>query len=80
MTHAFFWQNSASLCPAFHFFTPRPNFPVMTGISSLPAFAFQSPMVKRTSFLVLDLEGLVGLHRIIQLLCLYWLGHRLGLL
>ena len=33
-------------------------------------------------FLVLDLDGLVGLHRTIQLQLLqhYWLGHRLGLL
>ena len=33
-------------------------------------------------FLVLVLEGLVDLHRIIQLQLLqcYWLGHRLGLL
>ena len=32
-------------------------------------------------FLVLVLEGLVGLHRTIQLQLLqhYWLGHRLGL-
>ena len=36
--------------------------------------------MKRTSFWVLVLEGLVGLHRTIQLQLLqcYWLGHRLG--
>ena len=44
-------------------------------------FAFQSPIMKRTSFLVLVLKGLVGLHRTVQLQLLqhYWLGHRLGL-
>ena len=42
-------------------------------------FAFPSPMVKRTSFLALVLEGLVGLHRTIQLQLLqhYCLGHSL---
>ena len=60
MTSGFSWQNSVSLCPA-SFCTPRPNLPVTPGISSLPTFAFQSPMMKRTSFLVLVLEGLVDL-------------------
>ena len=32
------------------FSTPRPNFPVIPGISWLPTFAFQSPIMKRTSF------------------------------
>ena len=45
----FFWQNSVSLCPA-SFCTPRPSFPVIPGIFWLPIFAFQSPMMKRTSF------------------------------
>ena len=42
---------------------------------------FSSPK-KRIFFLVLVLEGLVGLHRTIQLQLLhhYWLGQRLGLL
>ena len=68
-------------CPA-SFCTPRPNFPITPGISWLPTFTFQSPIMKRTYFLVLVLEGLVGLHRTIQLQLLqhYWLGHRLGLL
>ena len=39
-----------SLCPA-SFHTPRPNFPVTPGVSWLPTFAFQSPIMKRTSFL-----------------------------
>ena len=49
------------------------------GISWLPTFAFQSPMMKGHLFWVLVLEGLVGHHRIVQLQH-YWLGHRLGLL
>ena len=49
MTSAFSWQNSISLCPA-SFCTPRPNLPVIPGVSSLPIFAFQSPVMKRTSF------------------------------
>ena len=68
------------LCLA-SFCTPRTNLPVTPGISWLPTFAFQSPMMKRTSFFGV-LEGLVGLHRTIELQLLqhYWLGHRLGLL
>ena len=42
--------NSASLCPA-SFCTPRPNMSVTPGVSWLPTFAFQSPIMKRTSFL-----------------------------
>ena len=82
LTSAFSWQNSVSLCPA-SFCTPRPNLPVTPGISWFPTFAFQSPIMKRTSFFwVLVLEGLVGLHRTVQLQLFqhYWLGHRLGLL
>ena len=73
-------QNSNSLCPA-SFSIPRPNLPVTSGVSWLPTFAFQSPIMKRTSFLFVSLKGLVGLHRTIQLQLLqhYWLGHRLGL-
>ena len=50
--------------------------------SWLSTFAFQSPMMIRTSFLVIVLEGLVGLHRInhFWLVQHQWLGHRLGLL
>ena len=70
-----------SLCPA-PFCTPRPNLPATPGISWLPTFAFQSPVMERTSFWVLVLEGLEGLHRSLQLQLLqhYWLGHRLELL
>ena len=49
-TSVFSWQNSISLCPA-SFCTPRPNLPVTPGVSWLPTFAFQSPVMKRTSFL-----------------------------
>ena len=57
MTSAFFWQNSISLCPA-SFCTPRPNLPVTPGVSWLPTFAFQSPIMRRTSFLgVSSLSG-----------------------
>ena len=83
MTSAFSWQNSISLFPA-SFGIPRPNLPVTPGVSSLPTFAFQSPIMKRgvLVFGVLVLKGLVGLHRTVQLQLLqcYWLGHRLGLL
>ena len=81
VTSAFSWQNSVSLCPA-SFCTLRPNLPVSSGISWLSTCALQPPVMKRTSFLVLVLEGLVRLHRTgqLQLLQRYWLGHRLGLL
>ena len=66
-------KNSVSLCPA-SFCTPRPNLLDTPGISWFPTFAFQSPMMKRTSFFGV-LDGLVGHHRNVQLL---W--HRLELL
>ena len=50
-----------------HFFTPRPNLPVIPGSSWLPTFTFQSPLMKKTSFLVLVLQGVVGLYRNSQL-------------
>ena len=80
MSSAFSWHNSISLCPA-SFHIPRPNLPVTPGVCWLPTFAFQSPIMKRTSFLGVILKRLVGLHRTIQLQLLqcYWLGHRLGL-
>ena len=81
MISAFSWQNSVSLCPA-SFCTWKPSLPVTPGISWLPTFAFQSSMMGRTSFLVLVLEGLISLHRTLQLQLLqhYCLGHILGLL
>ena len=73
-----FLGKTISLCPA-SFCIPRPNLPVTPGVSWLPTFAFQSPIMKRTSFWVLVLEGLAGLPRPvqIQLLQLYWWRHRL---
>ena len=59
MSSVFSWQNSVRHCPA-SFCTPRPN--LLPSISWLPNFASQSPMMKRTSFLVVVLEGLTGLH------------------
>ena len=81
MISAFSWQNSISLCPA-SFRTPRPNLLVTPGVSLLPTFAFQSPVVKRTSFLAVSSKKSVGLHRTVQLQLLqhYCLRHRLGLL
>ena len=46
--YAFSWQNSISLCPA-SFRIPRPNLPVTPGVSWLPIFAFQSPIVMSKS-------------------------------
>ena len=76
---AFSWQNSISLCPA-SFRIARSNLPITPGVSWLPTFAFQSPIMKRTSFFwVFVLKGLVGLHRTVQLQLLqcYWLGQGL---
>ena len=66
MTSAFSWQNSISLCPA-SFHIPRPNLPVTPGVSWLPTFVFQSPVVKGHLFWVLVVDGLVCLHKTIQL-------------
>ena len=44
------WQNSVSLWLA-SFWTPRPNLLVTPGISWLSTFAFQSPIMRSTSFL-----------------------------
>ena len=48
MTSVFSWQNSISLRPA-SFCTPRTNLPVTPGVSWLHTFAFQTPIMKRTS-------------------------------
>ena len=61
-----------SLCPS-SFCTPRPNLPFTPDNYCLPTFAFQSPMMKRTSFLGV-LEGFIGLYRIFQLLLHYLWG------
>ena len=46
MTSAFSWQNSISLCPA-SFCISKPNLLVTPGVSWLPTFAFQSPIMRR---------------------------------
>ena len=74
------WTKLCKLCPT-SFCTPRPNLPVISGISWVSTFALQFPMMKRMSFfLMLVLEGLVGLHKTGQLQFLWhqWLGHGLG--
>ena len=78
MTSAFSWQNSISLCPT-SFRTPRPNLPVTPGVSWHPTFAFQSPIMKRTSFLGVSFRRSSGLHRTVQLQLLwhYLSEHRL---
>ena len=51
----------------------KANFACYSRCSWFPTFAFQSPIMKRTSFWVLVLEGLVGLHRTVQLQLLLYL-------
>ena len=79
MTSAFSWHNSVSLCPA-SFCTPRPNLPVTLGISWLPTFAFQSPIMKRTSFLGVSNRKSCRSSKNRSTSASYWLGHRFGLL
>ena len=74
----FAWQNSVSCCPP-SFCTPRPNLPVTLGVSWLPTFAFQSPMMKKTSFGELVLEGLVHLHRLFNFSFFSVTGRRIDL-
>ena len=84
MTSVFSWQNSVSLCPA-SFCTPRTNLPVtiFSRCFLTSYFCIPVPYNEKNIFWgVLVLEGLVVLHRTVQLQLLYheWLGHRLGLL
>ena len=62
-------------------FIPRPNLLVTPGVFWLLTFAFQSPIMQRTSFLGISSKSSVGIHRTIQLHLLqhYWLGYRLRL-
>jgi len=80
MTSVFTGQNSVILCCA-SFCTPRPNLPVIPVPPWHLTFAFQSYMMKRTSFWGV-LEGVVDLHRTgqLQLFRHQCLEHRLGLL
>ena len=67
----------AKLCPA-SFCTPRPNLPVIPGVSWLLLLHSSPLQWKGHLFGVLFLEGLVGLHGTVQLQLLqrYRLGHR----
>ena len=78
MTSVFSWQYSVLLLPCFVLYS-KAKLACYSRYLLIPTFAFQSPVMKRTSFLVLVLEGLIGLHRTVQLQLLqrYWLGHRL---
>ena len=60
---------------------PRPNLPVAPGVSWLPPLHSSPLEWKGQLSWALVLEGLVGLHRSVQLQLLqcYWSGHRLGL-
>ena len=67
MTSAFSWQSSVSLCPA-SFCTPKPNLPVKSRYLLTSYFCIPvSYDEKDIFFCVLVLEGLVGLHRTVQL-------------
>ena len=61
MTRVFSWETSVNLYPA-SFCTPLPNLSFILGIFWLSTFAFQSLMMKRTSFLMFVLEDVIGLH------------------
>ena len=81
MTSVFFWQNSVNLFPAS--FCTQGQICLLLQVFLDFLLLHSSPLWwKGHLFLVLVLEGLVGLHRTIQLQLLqhYWLGHRLGLL
>ena len=58
---------TVSLCPA-SFCTPRSNVPVTPVLSWIPTFAWKELLLwwKEHLFLVLVLEGLIGLHRTVN--------------
>ena len=51
MISLFSWQNSVNLCPA-SFWTPRPNLPVILGISWLPYFPQRERDTSSFDFLI----------------------------
>jgi len=77
MTSAFSWQNSVSLCPAHSVLQGQICLLLQVLLDFLLLLLDPGHL-----FWVLILEGLVGLHRTIQLQPLqhYWLEHRLRLL
>ena len=81
MTSAFSWQNSISLCPA-SFCTPKAKFSCYSRGFLTFYFCIPVPHNENDIFWGCFQKVLVGLHRTVQLqlLQLYWLGHRLGLL
>ena len=64
------------------FLYSKAKLPVTPGISWLPTFSFQSPIMKRTSFGGVSSKTSCRSYRTVQLQLLqyYWSGHRLGLL
>ena len=80
MTSVFSWENYIYLCPV-SFCTPSTNLPVIPGTSWFPTFAFESPMMKRISFLGVSFRWSCRSpqNHSISFLQHYWLGPRLGL-
>ena len=67
MTSAFSWQSSASLCPA-SLCTPRSKLPVNSRYLLTSYLCILVPYDEKDIFLlVLVLDGLVGLHKTVQL-------------
>ena len=81
ITNVFSWQNSVSLCPAS--FCTQGQTCLLLQVSLDFLLWHSNPLRwKGYLFLLLVLEGLIGLHRTVQLRLLrhQWLKHRLGLL
>ena len=81
MTSVFSWLKTLLAFALLHFVL-QGQICLLSLARYLLTFAFQYPIMKGTLFWVLVLEGLVDIHRTIQLQFLkqYCLGHRLGLL
>ena len=73
----FSWQNSISLCPA-SFCTPKAKLACYPRCFLTSYFCILVHYDEKDIFWVLVLEGLVDLHRTVQLQLLqhYWSGHR----
>ena len=65
MTSVFPWQNSISLSLLHSILQGQICLLLQVFLDVL--LAFQSSVMKRTSFLVLVLDGVIGLHRTVQL-------------
>ena len=80
MTSAFSWQNSISL--ALLHSVLQGQICLLLQVSLDFHFCIPVPYRERHLLGVLVIEGLLGLHRTVQLQLLqrYWLGQRLGLL